>query len=304
MSTSPQYFENTLKLPDGVEIRYTDCGALNTSDYTTMIVIHRTGFNGYALAQLHACAQKYNLRIVLCNRLHYHGSTKYSEEELAELMAGSKYFQEKLGQWIQHHRPLCYPTGVRAKFVTSLLRLNSGIQRIFNYSDELGVEKPEGYARPSAQQQCRDNRFKGSRGRLPGRRSGYKFRQLYLGLRPQHDPYAPPTPFPGPLHCATQRNTKITARRNDPGKENLDVALVTVRVFCAYIRYAARNGVASMHQNDESLVSRMLAQVTGDPANSLRWRDGDGGGRREWANMTRDVQNRMIQMNRELTNFH
>ncbi|KAJ7041541.1 hypothetical protein C8F04DRAFT_1300951 [Mycena alexandri] len=106
MSTSPQYFEDTLKLPDGVEIRYTDSGALNTSDYTTMIVIHGTGFNGYALAQLHAYAQKYNLRIVLCNRRHYHGSTKYSEEELAELTVGSKCFQDKLGlqtAWFLEH---------------------------------------------------------------------------------------------------------------------------------------------------------------------------------------------------------
>jgi hypothetical protein len=55
-----------------------------------------------------------------------------------------------------------------------------------------------------------------------------------------------------------------------------------------------------MHQNAESLVSTMLAQVTGDPVDSLHWRDGHGGGRRERANMTRDVQH----MNRELTNFH
>ncbi|KAJ7872655.1 hypothetical protein B0H14DRAFT_2570159 [Mycena olivaceomarginata] len=43
-----------------------------------------------------------------------------------------------------------------------------------------------------------------------------------------------------------------------------------------------------MHQNAESLVSTMLAQVTGDPVDSLHWRDGHGGGRRERANMTRD----------------
>ncbi|KAJ7773854.1 hypothetical protein B0H16DRAFT_1304083 [Mycena metata] len=105
MSTSP-YSEKTLKLPDGVEIRYTDSGAPNTSDYTTMVVIHGTGFNGYSMVQLHEYAPKHNLRTILCNRRHYHGTTKYSEEELSELKAGSKCIQDKLGlqtAWFLEH---------------------------------------------------------------------------------------------------------------------------------------------------------------------------------------------------------
>ncbi|KAJ7129097.1 hypothetical protein C8R46DRAFT_925683 [Mycena filopes] len=106
MSTPHLYSERTLGLPDGVEIRYTDSGAPNTLDYTTMVFIHGTGFNGYGFTQLHEYASRYNLRIIICNRRDYHGSTKYDDQELVELAAGSKTFQDKLGlqmAWFLEH---------------------------------------------------------------------------------------------------------------------------------------------------------------------------------------------------------
>src|ERR1700761_1477391 len=109
------YTENTLKLPDGVEIRYTDSGAPDTTDYTTLVGFHGTGFNSCTfhllrttgtsnncdppadhMVGLHEHAHKYNMRTVLCNRRDYHGSTPYSDAELEELYAGDQRFQDRL----------------------------------------------------------------------------------------------------------------------------------------------------------------------------------------------------------------
>ncbi|KAJ7671849.1 Alpha/Beta hydrolase protein [Mycena rosella] len=100
------YTEHTLKLPDGIEILYTDSGAPKTTDYTTLVVVHGTGFNGYGFIPLHEYAHKYNLRIILWNRREYRGSTKYSDEELADLKAGRKVFQDRLAiqtAWFLEH---------------------------------------------------------------------------------------------------------------------------------------------------------------------------------------------------------
>lgn len=40
------YNEYTVKLPDGVEIYYTDSGAPRSNDYTTLVILHGSGFNG------------------------------------------------------------------------------------------------------------------------------------------------------------------------------------------------------------------------------------------------------------------
>jgi pimeloyl-ACP methyl ester carboxylesterase len=117
------YTEHILKLPDGINILYTDSGAPNTPDYTTIVVLHGTGFNGCAFCaivvedctsysssdsfvRLHEYAHKYNLRIVICNRRDYRGSTKYSDDELADLQAGRQSFQHLLGlqtAWFLEH---------------------------------------------------------------------------------------------------------------------------------------------------------------------------------------------------------
>ncbi|KAJ7671871.1 hypothetical protein B0H17DRAFT_192843 [Mycena rosella] len=117
------YTEHTLKLPDGIEILYTDSGAPQTADYTTLVIIHGTGFNacmcsssydvisfigcsldGFVRLQEHA--HKHNLRIVAWNRRGYHGSTKYTDEELADLKAGRKIFLDRLAvqtAWFLEH---------------------------------------------------------------------------------------------------------------------------------------------------------------------------------------------------------
>ncbi|KAJ7139183.1 Alpha/Beta hydrolase protein [Mycena epipterygia] len=100
------YTEHTLTLPDGIDILYTDSGAPDTPDYTTLVVLHGTGYNGYGFVLLHAYAHKYNLRIILWNRRDYHGSTKYSDAELADLWAGRKSFQDRLAihtAWFLEH---------------------------------------------------------------------------------------------------------------------------------------------------------------------------------------------------------
>ncbi|KAJ7139260.1 hypothetical protein C8R44DRAFT_606250 [Mycena epipterygia] len=100
------YSEHTLRLPDGIDIRYTDSGTPNTPDYTTIVVLHGTGYNGYGFVRLHEYAHKYNLRTILWNRRDYHGSTKYSDDELADMRAGGKTFQDRLAlqtAWFFQH---------------------------------------------------------------------------------------------------------------------------------------------------------------------------------------------------------
>jgi acetyl esterase/lipase len=43
------FTEHTIKLPDGIELLYTDSGAPNTASYTTLIVLHGSAFNGGTL---------------------------------------------------------------------------------------------------------------------------------------------------------------------------------------------------------------------------------------------------------------
>ncbi|KAJ7087027.1 Alpha/Beta hydrolase protein [Mycena crocata] len=100
------YTEHTLKLPDGIEILYTDSGAPNTEDYTTIVALHGCGFNGYCFERLHEYAPKYNVRMIFWNRRDYRGSTKYTDEELEDLRAGRKRFQDRLAlqiSWFLEH---------------------------------------------------------------------------------------------------------------------------------------------------------------------------------------------------------
>jgi hypothetical protein len=43
------FTEYTIKLPDGIELLYTDSGAPDTASYTTLIVLHGSAFNGGTL---------------------------------------------------------------------------------------------------------------------------------------------------------------------------------------------------------------------------------------------------------------
>ncbi|KAJ7135835.1 Alpha/Beta hydrolase protein [Mycena epipterygia] len=90
------YTENTIKLPDGIELLYTDSGAPDTASYTTLVVLHGSGFNGDGFVRLHDHARSNNLRIIVWNRRGYRGSTKYTDKELDDLRAGRKVFQDRL----------------------------------------------------------------------------------------------------------------------------------------------------------------------------------------------------------------
>ncbi|KAJ6522715.1 Alpha/Beta hydrolase protein [Mycena capillaripes] len=105
------YTEHTIKLPDGIEIYYTDSGAPSSSSYTTLVVLHGSAFNGrmfneYGFVPLHNYAHQNNLRVILWNRRDYHGSTKYTDAELEDLKAGRKIFQDRLAlqlAWFFEH---------------------------------------------------------------------------------------------------------------------------------------------------------------------------------------------------------
>ncbi|KAK7050634.1 Aminodeoxychorismate synthase [Favolaschia claudopus] len=87
--------DNICTLPDGINIFYTDSGAPQTSDYTTLVIFHGTGFNAFNFDPLHAHAHANNLRIIACNRREYHGSTPLTDDEVAQLNSGSSAFLTK-----------------------------------------------------------------------------------------------------------------------------------------------------------------------------------------------------------------
>ncbi|KAF8166313.1 Alpha/Beta hydrolase protein [Mycena galopus ATCC 62051] len=100
------YTEHTVKLPDGIEIFYTDSGAPKSVDYTTLVFLHGSGFSGDGCVKLHEHAHANNLRVVIWNRRDYCGSTKYTDAELEDLKAGRKIFLDRLARqmaWFFEH---------------------------------------------------------------------------------------------------------------------------------------------------------------------------------------------------------
>ncbi|KAJ7156538.1 Alpha/Beta hydrolase protein [Mycena crocata] len=100
------YTEHTVKLPDGIELLYTDSGAPKSTNSTTLVVLHGSGFSGDGMISLHEHAHKNNLRVILWNRRDYRGSTKYTDDELDDLKAGRKIYQDRLAlqtAWFFHH---------------------------------------------------------------------------------------------------------------------------------------------------------------------------------------------------------
>ncbi|KAJ7058720.1 hypothetical protein C8F01DRAFT_990008 [Mycena amicta] len=93
----PTYSSHTIELLDGVEIFYTDSGAPQKDPYTytTMLMLHGTGFNGESMNRLHDHAHTHNLRIILWNRRDYRGSTPYTDIELEDLRTGNKLHFDK-----------------------------------------------------------------------------------------------------------------------------------------------------------------------------------------------------------------
>ncbi|KAJ7660269.1 Alpha/Beta hydrolase protein [Mycena polygramma] len=103
---SASYTEHTVQLPDGIELCYTDSGAPAASSYSTLLVIHGSGFNGDGFVSLHKYAHQSNLRVVALNRREYRGSTKYTDAELEDFKAGRKIFLDRLAiqlAWFLQH---------------------------------------------------------------------------------------------------------------------------------------------------------------------------------------------------------
>ncbi|KDQ57019.1 hypothetical protein JAAARDRAFT_86452, partial [Jaapia argillacea MUCL 33604] len=79
------------------ELFFTDSGRVEGSDdYTTLVIYHGSAFTGHTFHRLLPLGAKDNVRLVILNRRDYAGSTKYTDEELADLNAGDKAFMERL----------------------------------------------------------------------------------------------------------------------------------------------------------------------------------------------------------------
>ncbi|KAG6886754.1 hypothetical protein C0995_005196, partial [Termitomyces sp. Mi166 len=80
---------HTYTLTDGINIYFTDSGSPPSStDYTTLIILHGSAFNGEGFEKMHAFAHGFNLRTVIWNRREYPGSTKYTDVEIDDLHNG------------------------------------------------------------------------------------------------------------------------------------------------------------------------------------------------------------------------
>ncbi|KAK0502173.1 hypothetical protein EDD18DRAFT_1065220 [Armillaria luteobubalina] len=77
---------------------FTDSGPVaGSTDYTTVVIFHGSTFTGHTFHKLLPMAAENNLRLVIPNRRGYAGSTKYTDEELAEITAGKTEFLQRLG---------------------------------------------------------------------------------------------------------------------------------------------------------------------------------------------------------------
>ncbi|KAF5351133.1 hypothetical protein D9756_008244 [Leucocoprinus leucothites] len=94
-------------LPDGNHLSYMDSGPVKgTSAYTSVIMLHGTGFNGHVFEPLHDLAAQYRLRIFAVNRKGYTGSSNYSDAELDDIRNGKPAVFDRsailVGHFIEH----------------------------------------------------------------------------------------------------------------------------------------------------------------------------------------------------------
>jgi pimeloyl-ACP methyl ester carboxylesterase len=110
------FHSNSLSIPGGFSLSYTDNGPVSGSDdYTTLIILHGSAFNGRASSyavlkkslliqimyadsfeRLHEYSHSRNLRTVIFNRRDYAGSSKYTDSELEDLNQGKRVFLDRL----------------------------------------------------------------------------------------------------------------------------------------------------------------------------------------------------------------
>ncbi|KAF8161114.1 hypothetical protein B0H34DRAFT_653831 [Crassisporium funariophilum] len=95
------FSQRTAALPYGIEISYADSGPVpGSTDYTTVILIHGSAFNGHGFEKLHRLAWKRNMRTVALQRREYPGSTRYTDIELDDLRNGRKAFTDGLAHLV------------------------------------------------------------------------------------------------------------------------------------------------------------------------------------------------------------
>jgi pimeloyl-ACP methyl ester carboxylesterase len=111
----------TALVDPNIELYFTDSGPVaGSTDYTTLVIFHGTAFNGSKLpclslsestqnthgptldifSKIVPFAAPDNIRLVLVNRRHYSGSTKFTDAEFQELKAGQKSFMERMGRQV------------------------------------------------------------------------------------------------------------------------------------------------------------------------------------------------------------
>ncbi|KAG7100293.1 hypothetical protein E1B28_002066 [Marasmius oreades] len=89
----------TYTLSENIKISFTDNGSpSNSDDYTTLVILHGSAFNGYGLEKLHHVSHSLNLRTVILQRRQYPGSTQYTDSELEDLRQGRKVFLDRIGK--------------------------------------------------------------------------------------------------------------------------------------------------------------------------------------------------------------
>lgn len=93
----------TKTLPDGTEIFYSDSGSPNDSgNYSTLLIIHGSGYNGHGFQRMQAAGIKQNIRTFTINRPEYAGSTKYTDAQIQEIVEGRKVFLDRFQLQLAH----------------------------------------------------------------------------------------------------------------------------------------------------------------------------------------------------------
>ncbi|KAF9254804.1 hypothetical protein L218DRAFT_831845, partial [Marasmius fiardii PR-910] len=91
----------TYTLSNDIQIFFADSGPPpHSDDYTTLVVLHGSGFSGDGFEKIHSAAHALNLRTVVWNRRDYPGSTPYTDSELEDLKQGRKAFLDRIGRQV------------------------------------------------------------------------------------------------------------------------------------------------------------------------------------------------------------
>ncbi|ESK89692.1 hypothetical protein Moror_16909 [Moniliophthora roreri MCA 2997] len=95
--SDPNLREDVYTLFEDIRISFTDSGAPpNANKYTTLIVVHGTGFLGAGFAAMQALAPANNLRVVAMDRRGYRGSTPFTEPEMEDFRNGKRDSVDRL----------------------------------------------------------------------------------------------------------------------------------------------------------------------------------------------------------------